>query len=358
MRRLRTVRTCREAENPPVLVTLVDENAAQSDALVVTSGGVIGIALSDSNAAQNDELDVSMSFAISDSNDPQTDAVDPDVVAISADSNATTTDALAAKLSAIMADFNATQNDSIVASVRASIPDSNATQNDALAVSLVGTFPPTGALYAWRADLGVTGGPTPITSWTDQVAGKVATANGWNQANDANFNNQKSLQSTGLASFLSISNISPAISPPYWFFFVARNLNTNTISAIWDQGPTTTRLFFAGGVSPNGRINMVTNSNTLSSIIDSQVPTVSGVFVGGLAQTSKIFYNAQTPVATQPNIFADGTIVNNSNATIGNRVFDDQAVTTVVEFGIADNTFNISTYLAYAGVRYGIPIGP
>ena len=240
------------------------------------------------------------------------------------------------------------------------LADSNATPTDALVASVVPTFPPTGALYAWRADLGITGGPTPITSWTDQVAGKVLNATGWNQVNDAFFNNQKSLQSTGLTSFFATATrFSPAIPVPYWFFFVARNTNTFAGSAIWDQGLTTTQLFFGGGDPSSGVIRMATNASSLSLInIDTRVATAGAVFVGGNGQTSKIFDNAQTPGITQLNIFNDGTIVNNSNATIGNRVFNDQAVTTMVEFGIADNTFNVSSWLTYAGSRYGITIGP
>lgn len=336
--------------------SIADANAGQTDVLAPK----VRASMTDSNASQGDSLVAKLRATILDSNVTQGDALVAKIRATLADSNAAQTDALLAKIRATIADSNATQGDTLVAKLRATIADSNAAQTDSLVVNVVFTWPPTGSLYAWRADLGITGGPTPIVSWTDQVVGKVLTSTGWNKiASDANFGNQASLQSTGVGSFLAGTLFSPAIPPPYWFWFVARSTQ-NPASDMWDQGPTTTALVFGGGNVPNGQLTMVTNAFSLGNPapIDTRSKTAGAAFVGGAGQTSKIFISAQTPVATQANAFTDGTIVNNSSATVGNRIFDDRAVTAIAEFGIANNTFNVSSWLTYTGSRYGITIGP
>jgi hypothetical protein len=163
MRRLRTHRTCKSSEYPPV--HLVDSNAAQSDAFVVTvfplfadsslapvdafdpvitpdfdetndpqndsfsTGNTFGIG--DANLRPNDALSVTLSVPISDSSAAQDDVLAAYPVATLADSNAAQGDTLVASLSASMADSNATPVDAFVARVKALLADSNSTQADA-----------------------------------------------------------------------------------------------------------------------------------------------------------------------------------------------------------------------------------
>lgn len=338
MRRLRTTRTCKAHENqPPIRVALLDSNATQNDSIIVTSGGVINIGLSDSNATQADALDVTVDVVLSDSDATQVDTIGP----------ATTV---------ILADSNATENDTIAATVTPSLADSNATENDALIVSVAPpAFPPTGAIMAWRADSGIVGA-TPVTSWTDSIAGAVGAATSWDfNATEAGFNNQPGVDSTA-ANARFFVNASPAAALPFWVWGVILP-GASLVSTILRTGfllGDQWQIRLGGGAA--GQIQLTSNAFSLTATpIDVSNPLQFSVFVGGAGQTSKLYINGVLMATSPLGSFTDATLAANNGFFIGNRQFFDVAEQTICEFGFSDNTFDQTSYHAYCQARYGTP---
>ena len=351
MRRLRTTRTCRAIENPPIRVALADSNATQGDAIIVTSGGVIDVGLTDSNATPIDVIDVATVIDLIDSNASQNDAIGP----------ATTVAIL---------DSNAAQSDTIVATVEPALADSNATQTDSLSASIPFTWPPAGSIMAWRADLGVTLNAGNVSDWVDQISGvHAAQSTPGNQPpfvadEGAGFNNRPGIEFLTTSQALQVT-LNPAVNLPYTVLAVVRSsLGSISIAKVFDNNGHIRMQYSDPAPGPsNGDAVISSPGSGLTQInVNGSTPAALAAFVGGnvpAGTVSKLFNNAKTPVLTQTDIMADGAILANAlQWFIGTDVFGRNLNGPVLELIIGDSTVDISAWYDYVFNHYAITIGP